>query len=553
MDSVPEKDIEAWRARWKSHCPAQCADDLDEPHSKPGRLGQAHQAPDERRVGSRGADPFRSVAKAVFTCAEVARGRSRELRPAERARAVPIHDRLQKAPGGGAKRSRSPPERYRTAQSARAQPTSARHVRVAQPDLGRRLHQQRRRRPLAGPRAARVVQRVVHPRQRAIRPGVGLDRRELPMRVTAPGVQVEAQERAAPPGAPAAPGRYSFAFSSQPVHQTRSKSSPSVCRCSAAADEIEVRRAVHDHPGSRWTIAGRETEERDDAIDVDEEYRFAGIFRGQVAYRRNQRGLSGYPTSCGSVNPAGAGADDKDSPRLPLPDRSHHTSLHDAQLGILFALLCAVGSYFAFFLKHRGVCSAPSVDIRRPLQDRRRAVVVPLVRHRHGRRRACLADARGGLSLAPMSTVQAVVAGGVALIAVMADRIFGMRVSRRQWWGLGLTAAGLVLLARDDAGQHRRARVVLPCPDDRLRGRAPRDRRPADRRPARRRRPRRAPRRRARDRLGRPLRRLQRLREGPVGPRRAPRRARAPQPLDRRRALRLGRRLLRLGPQPSGR
>ncbi len=38
------------------------------------------------------------------------------------------------------------------------------------------------------------------------------------------------------------------------------------------------------------------------------------------------------------------------------------------------------------------------------------------------------------------------------MIAVMADRIFGLHVGRRQWWGLGLTAAGLVLLARDDAG-----------------------------------------------------------------------------------------------------
>ena len=51
------------------------------------------------------------------------------------------------------------------------------------------------------------------------------------------------------------------------------------------------------------------------------------------------------------------------------------------------------------------------------------------------------------LSLAPMSLVQAVLAGGVAMIAVMADRIFGFHVGRRQWWGLGLTAAGLVLLA----------------------------------------------------------------------------------------------------------
>ncbi|CAB4882365.1 unannotated protein [freshwater metagenome] len=46
-----------------------------------------------------------------------------------------------------------------------------------------------------------------------------------------------------------------------------------------------------------------------------------------------------------------------------------------------------------------------------------------------------------------MSVVQAVVAGGVGLIAVMADRVFGLSVGRRQWWGLGLTAAGLVMLA----------------------------------------------------------------------------------------------------------
>jgi hypothetical protein len=29
----------------------------------------------------------------------------------------------------------------------------------------------------------------------------------------------------------------------------------------------------------------------------------------------------------------------------------------------------------------------------------------------------------------------------------MADRVFGLSVGRRQWWGLGLTAAGLILLA----------------------------------------------------------------------------------------------------------
>jgi drug/metabolite transporter (DMT)-like permease len=50
------------------------------------------------------------------------------------------------------------------------------------------------------------------------------------------------------------------------------------------------------------------------------------------------------------------------------------------------------------------------------------------------------------LSVAPMSLVQSVLAGGMVLLAVMAERIFGIRVGRRQWIGLGLTAVGLMLL-----------------------------------------------------------------------------------------------------------
>lgn len=117
------------------------------------------------------------------------------------------------------------------------------------------------------------------------------------------------------------------------------------------------------------------------------------------------------------------------------------------QLGILFALLCAVFSNLAFFYKHRGACSAPSVDIRHPLRS-----AADLWRSKW------FAIGMGvglfawilhvaALALAPLSVVQATVAGGVALIAVMADRVFGMQVGRRQWWGLGLTTIGLMLLA----------------------------------------------------------------------------------------------------------
>jgi hypothetical protein len=50
------------------------------------------------------------------------------------------------------------------------------------------------------------------------------------------------------------------------------------------------------------------------------------------------------------------------------------------------------------------------------------------------------------LALAPMSVVQVALAAGVILIAVMADRLFGFPVGRRQWVGLCLLATGLVLL-----------------------------------------------------------------------------------------------------------
>jgi drug/metabolite transporter (DMT)-like permease len=115
-------------------------------------------------------------------------------------------------------------------------------------------------------------------------------------------------------------------------------------------------------------------------------------------------------------------------------------------LGILLALACALATNIGFLYKHRGACAAPAVDIRRPVRSAR-----ALFASRWFAIGMLVAAGAwilhvAAMSLAPLSLVQAVLAGGVVLLAIMAERMFGFRIGRRQWLGLGLTAVGLVLL-----------------------------------------------------------------------------------------------------------
>ena len=50
------------------------------------------------------------------------------------------------------------------------------------------------------------------------------------------------------------------------------------------------------------------------------------------------------------------------------------------------------------------------------------------------------------LWLVQLSVVQAVISGGLVFLAVLAERFFGFHLGRRQWIGLGITAAGLAVL-----------------------------------------------------------------------------------------------------------
>jgi len=116
-------------------------------------------------------------------------------------------------------------------------------------------------------------------------------------------------------------------------------------------------------------------------------------------------------------------------------------------LGLVLAGLAALVTQVGFLLRHRGAVAAPDVDVRHPLRS-----TVGLFRSKWwtiGYLLAIVAYAChvGALALAALSLVQAVLAGGLVVLGVVAERWFGFELTRRQWLGVFLTAAGLAMLA----------------------------------------------------------------------------------------------------------
>lgn len=116
-------------------------------------------------------------------------------------------------------------------------------------------------------------------------------------------------------------------------------------------------------------------------------------------------------------------------------------------LGIALALACAAMANVGMLCKHRGACESPEIRIGRPLHS-----IGELFRSRWWTIGFAVAAVAwvlhvAAMAVAPLSLVQAVIAGGLVLIAYPATRYFGHTLNRREWLGLGLAAAGLAFLA----------------------------------------------------------------------------------------------------------
>jgi drug/metabolite transporter (DMT)-like permease len=123
-------------------------------------------------------------------------------------------------------------------------------------------------------------------------------------------------------------------------------------------------------------------------------------------------------------------------------------------IGLLLALACAGGASLSGLWKQKGAVQAGDVDIRRPVQS-----ALALFRSKWfaiGWIVAVIAWLLhvGALALAPLSLAQAVIAGGLVLLGLLAERFFGFRLKRRQWLGLVIMACGLGVLAASAHGEN---------------------------------------------------------------------------------------------------
>jgi hypothetical protein len=132
------------------------------------------------------------------------------------------------------------------------------------------------------------------------------------------------------------------------------------------------------------------------------------------------------------------------------------------------AVATAFASVLGFLYKHRGAIASPEVEMRKPLRTSLALFKNPWYTLGIVVAMAGWGFHVGALALAPISLVQATIAGGLVLLTVTADRLFAHEVTRREWIGVGLAALGLAFLAAtlegtaDDAhSDYETARIAI--------------------------------------------------------------------------------------------
>jgi hypothetical protein len=121
-------------------------------------------------------------------------------------------------------------------------------------------------------------------------------------------------------------------------------------------------------------------------------------------------------------------------------------------LAIVLTIVSAIAVNWAYVREHDAAAALPELSLRRPLRSagillRDRAWVTAFTIETAG----FLAFV-GALALAPLALVQALAAGGIAVLAFLTSRMAAVRLERREVVGVTAAGVGLVLLAISLAG-----------------------------------------------------------------------------------------------------
>jgi hypothetical protein len=113
----------------------------------------------------------------------------------------------------------------------------------------------------------------------------------------------------------------------------------------------------------------------------------------------------------------------------------------------VLAALSALALNWGYFAQHQQASKLPPLTLRRPVRS-----LALLFSDRRWVAGFTIGIAGwvlyvGALSLGSLSLVQAASAGGIGVLALLVWRLGGVRLSRREWRGVALAVAGLVLLA----------------------------------------------------------------------------------------------------------
>src|SRR3954447_17345544 len=115
-------------------------------------------------------------------------------------------------------------------------------------------------------------------------------------------------------------------------------------------------------------------------------------------------------------------------------------------VGLGVAALSALATDIGFLMRQRGATAAPDVDVRQRGRTVRALFSQKWWSIGFGVAFIAWTLHVTSLGLAPLSLVQAVLASGFVMLAIIAERWFGFSVGKREWVGILLTTAGLAML-----------------------------------------------------------------------------------------------------------